>query len=138
MTDPGDPGAAPRRSRWKTWVALVLVLVAVAGTAILAPVVLIEIDDGWAIPPSTDVPDLPAGVTIASDERQCGSGGCWRELTVRGPEHRTAEDVAASLGIPEETCRARSLLDRRRVCTGVTVAGDDVRIYLLFERRLGL
>lgn len=114
--------------------ALFAVLIAVAGAAMLVPVVMIEIGDGNAIPPSSDAPDLPADVSIESDERQCGSGGCWRELTLHGPEHQTAEELAASLDMPEESCEARSLLDRRRVCTGVT-AGDQVRIYMQFDRR---
>ncbi|MPV36826.1 hypothetical protein [Georgenia subflava] len=127
---------APRVSLKRLLVLLAL-LVTVAGVALLRPVVMIEIDDGWAIPPSSDAPDLPAGVTIASDERQCGSGGCWRELTLHGPEHQTPEELAATLDIPEEVCRARSLLDRRRVCTGVTTH-DHVRVYLQFDRHLNL
>lgn len=116
---------------------LLALLVTIAGVALVGPVVMIEVDDGWAIPPSSDAPDLPAGVTIASDERQCGSGGCWRELTLRGAELEELEALAATLGMPEEVCRARSLLDWRRVCTGVTV-GDHVRVFLRFERRLDL
>lgn len=130
----GQP--ASRISPKRLFVLLAL-LVTVAGVALVGPVVMIEIDDGWAIPPSSDAPDLPAGVTIANDERQCASGGCWRELTLRGAEHQTPEELAAILHMPEEVCRARSPLDWRRVCTGVTL-GDHVHVYLQFERRLNL
>lgn len=127
---------APRVSPKRLLVLLAL-LVTIAGAVLVGRVVMVEIDDGWAIPPSSDAPDLPAGVTITRDERQCASGGCWRELTLRGSEHQTPEELAVALEMPEEVCRARSLLDRRRVCTGVTV-GDQVRIYLQFDRRLNL
>lgn len=125
------------RAPLKRLFVLLALLVTIAGVALVGPVVMLELDDGWAIPSSSDAPDLPAGVTIASDERRCGSGGCWRELTLRGAEHQTPEELAATLDMPEEVCRARSLLDRRRVCTGV-IAGDHVRVYLQFERRLHL
>lgn len=124
------------RTSPKRLLLLLALLITVVGVALFGPVVMIEIGDGAAIPPSSDGPDLPAGVDVASDERQCGSGGCWRELTLRGPEHQTAEELAASLDLAEESCRTRSLLDRRRVCTGVTIAGDEVRIYVQFDRRL--
>lgn len=116
---------------------LLVLVVTIAGVALLGPVVMIELDDGWAIPPSSDAPDLPAGVTVAAEERQCGSGGCWRELTLQGPDDQTPQEIAASLDLPEEVCRARSVLDRRRVCAGV-ITGDHVRVYLQFDRRLGL
>jgi len=114
------------------------VLVGIVAAVFAAPVVWVEIDGGEP-PPASDVPHLPDGVTIARDETMCGSGGCWRELTVRGPRGRSPTERAASLGWPEETCAARSFLDRRRVCSGVTVAPDGgVRLYLVYDRRLDL
>ncbi|SDY64611.1 hypothetical protein SAMN05660209_03377 [Geodermatophilus africanus] len=62
----------------KPWVArTVLLAVPVLWTQWLA------IAEG-AVPPSTDVA-LLAGVVVAHEDVGCGSGGCWRELTLRGP-----------------------------------------------------
>jgi len=135
-------GSAPPRSyhppvSWRRVAGTSAALVAVVAVLLAAPVVALEFDEA-AVPPSSDVPALPAGVTIAGEEVQCGSGGCWRELRLRGPEGLTPAEVAASVGPPYETCSARSLLDRRTVCSGIDVHGDDVVLHVQFDRLLSL
>jgi hypothetical protein len=102
---------------------------------LVAPVLWLAVDEG-AVPASSDAPALPAGVTVAHEEVMCGSGGCWRELTLNGPDGQAPAELAAILGLPHETCSARSLLDRRRVCSGVTVIGEKVLVYVQFDRSL--
>ena len=41
---------------------------------------------------------------------------------------------AHGLGLERETCEARSLFDRRRVCTGLNVVSNRVTLYLAFDR----
>ncbi|MGY1605427.1 hypothetical protein [Geodermatophilus sp. SYSU D00815] len=77
-------------------------------------------------------------MTAGREEVHCGSGGRWREVQLSGPETRSAGDLAASVGLPQEACAARSLLDRRRVCSGVRVAGGRVFLYVRFDRSLRL
>lgn len=97
------------------------------------PVVSLALDEG-AVPPSSDAPSLPVGVRVVDEEVLCGSGGCYRELRLRGPEGQPPDELAASVGLQEEACAPRSLLDRRRVCSGVHVVGDDVVLYVQFDR----
>ena len=116
---------------------LFAVLLGLVAVALVAPVWWLEVDES-AVPPSADVPSLPVGVTIEHEEVACGSGGCWRALMLRGPEHQSPAELAASVGLPRETCRVRSLLDLRKVCSGVGVVGERVVLYVQFHRPLGL
>jgi hypothetical protein len=99
---------------------------------LVAPVVSLAVDEG-AVPSSSDIPPLPTGVTAREEER-CGSGGCYLWLTLRGPAGQSAEQLAASVGPPQQTCHARGLLDRRRVCSGVEVLAGRVFLYVRFDR----
>lgn len=112
-------------------------LVLLAALVLFGPVLWLAVDEE-AVPASSDVPALPAGVTVTHEDVQCGSGGCWRELRLRGTGGQSAAEIAAGVGLQHETCQARSLLDRRRVCSGVSVIGDDVRLYVRFDRPLSL
>ena len=116
--------------RGALWAALWLA----ALTALLSIAPYFLTIDGAAVPPVSIAPDLPAGVTKADGDIYCGSGGCYRQFTLTGPEGRTPEELAASTGLTEEECRARNLIDRRRVCRWVRVAGDEVRLYLSYDR----
>jgi hypothetical protein len=53
-----------------------------------------------------------------------------------GSETQSRAELADSLGISGESCAARSLLDRREVCTWVEVVGGEVRLFLQFDRPL--
>lgn len=101
----------------------------------VAPAVWLAVDEA-AVPPRSDVPALPAGVRVIDEQVQCGSGGCWRELTLAGPANESPTQIAAGLGLSHETCSPRSLVDRREVCRGVTVTGGKVRLYVKFHRPL--
>jgi hypothetical protein len=122
-----------RRAVWLVSAALVL-----AALVLVAPVVSLALDEG-AVPSSSDIPPLPDGVTLAREESRCGSGGCYHWLTLDGPEGQSAEQLAASVGAPHETCHARSLLDRRQVCSGVVdVIDERVVLYVRFDRSFSL
>ena len=108
-------------------------LVVVAVLALAAPALLVRWDEA-AVPPSSDVPALPADVTITADEVFCGSGGCYRTVRLRPAAGQTPLELATVLALPHEECSARSLLDRRVVCTGLHVLDDEVSVYLLFDR----
>lgn len=115
---------------------IVRAFVLVAGLVLLvlaAPVVTLVLDEG-AVPAASDAPLLP-GVTVEHDEVFCGSGGCWRRLTVDLTDGQSLTDVAPSIDRTHEACHTRSLFDRRRVCIGVEGFDDDgVRLYVRFDR----
>jgi hypothetical protein len=110
-----------------TWLAVFVTLV------LVWPVVSLALDEG-AVPPLSAAPPLPPGVRIGQDELRCGSGGCYHQLSLWVPRDQRPAQVAASLGAPHETCRRASLLDRRRVCSGATVDGRRVLLYLRYDR----
>ena len=83
---------------------MVLAAPVLAAVVLAAPVLSLVFDEG-AVPASSDVPPLPAGVSVVGEEIDCGSGGCWRELTLQGLEGRSPEERAARVGMPHETCR---------------------------------
>lgn len=112
-------------------------LVVLTVLVLVLPVLWLQVDEG-AVPGASDVPALPAGVAVAHEDVQCGSSGCWRELRLSGPEGRSPAEIAASVGLSHERCAARSLLDRRRICTGVTVVGEQVRLYVRYDRSFAL
>jgi hypothetical protein len=119
-------------------VGLALTATLVFVTLVLVwPVVSLALDEG-AVPSPSDAPPLPPGVTVAQEELRCGSGGCYHELRLRVPRGESPADVAASLGAPDETCRRRNLLDRRRVCSGAAVAGRSVVLYVRYDRSFSL
>jgi hypothetical protein len=115
---------------------LLLALTGIAvlvGMVLVAPAVSLALDEA-AAPPSSAVPPLPSGVAVVRDDLRCGSGGCFHELRLTGPPEESPAELAASVGPPGETCRARSLLDRRRVCTGVDVLGNRVVLHVRYAR----
>jgi hypothetical protein len=101
----------------------------------VVPVVSLAFDEA-AVPAVSDAPPLPEGVTVAHEEVLCGSGGCWRELTLDGPGGRSAGQLSAWLGVEpgQEVCAARNLVDRRRVCSGVIELREGAGLYLSFDR----
>ena len=119
-------------------VGLILAGIAVFVALVLVwPVVSLALDEG-AVPPLSAAPPLPPGVTVGQHELRCGSGGCYHQLALWVPRDQSPAEVAASLGMPEETCRRRSLLDRRRVCSGAAVNGRVVVLYLRYDRSFSL
>ena len=107
------------------------------GLALAAPVVALEVDES-AVPPSRAAPDLPPGVTVAGEEVQCGSGGCWRDLRLHGPADRTPAELLADVGLADWTCGAVGLLDRRTVCSQAHLRGEDVVLVVVWDRHLDL
>lgn len=122
--------------RWRTaavWAAAVALLLGLVAVALAAPVVWLALDES-AVPPSSDLPSLPEGVSADHQGVQCGSGGCSREWTLSGMSSTTSDELADSLGVPGDGCAARSLLDRREVCSSVLSVGGETRLYLEFNR----
>ena len=108
-------------------------LLLLAFLVLAGPALWLQVDEN-AIPPASDVPPLPAGVTIESDEVLCGTGGCYRRLRLTGPAGQSPDELATSIGLAHQVCHARSLLDRRRVCSHLDVADERVFLVVQFDR----
>ncbi len=126
--------------RTRTAVKLVLAGLVLVGVVLAAPPLWLAVDES-AMPPSSTFPDLPDGARVTAVDMGCGSGGCWRELTVQAPAGATGAELVAAVLPDGEECVARSLIDRRRVCTGVIetaktnlAESDAARFYVQYDR----
>ncbi len=88
------------------------------------------LSEGSDAPPSTALPALPSGISIADEGIGCGSGGCYREATVTGEDGMSRPEIIRELGLQQENCRASGwLLDWRDVCVGARDNGKNVIVY---------
>lgn len=65
--------------------------------------------------PATSSVALPSGTTIVSEEKSCGSGGCWTELQVEPPDGQSADELAESLGATPQLQIAGNFFDPRTI-----------------------
>ncbi len=114
-------------------VGLVLLVVWLAG-----PVLWVELDEAGTPP----VPAFPDGVQVVDEGIGCGSGGCWRELTLSWSGHGR-DAVRARVGLDDagRRCDAMSVLDRRVRCVWEVDdegPGTTLRVDVGWRRPLGL
>ncbi|GIE78622.1 hypothetical protein Aph02nite_45720 [Actinoplanes philippinensis] len=64
-----------------------------------------------AIPPESRIPDLPSGARVIAQGKECGSGGCWLEVTVVPAAGQLPEDLAREMDISEVQRSLPTLLD---------------------------
>src|SRR5690348_10997596 len=114
---------------WRTLMRWLVASAVLLGLVLLLPVLWMKTVDEAGVP--TGVPPLPAGVTVVGEDMRCGSGGCWRELELRGPVDVQVEGWPDGTGWPHQVCRVASLFDRRQVCIYLT--GAD-RLVVQYDR----
>ena len=109
-----------------------LALVVVA--FLVAPVLWLGIAED-AMPPPSSLPALPDGARVVAEDKGCGSGGCWLELTVDAPAGMSGEDLASEVVPDARVCAVRSVLDLRRVCTWVMeVEAGSAQFNMQYDR----
>ena len=95
-----------------------IVAVVIAGLVLLGVLYIAHVLLLFAGATEGDVPEasrlhLPAGADVIGQAHDCASGGCWVTLSVRPPDGRTPEDLAADTGATprssssRETCSIR-------------------------------
>ena len=90
--------------------------------------------DEAAVPAASALPAVPPGADRLGVTRQCGSGGCWRELRLRPVSGTSGSHVVGALGLRRERCSRAPLLDPRSTCVGARVLpGGDVVVYATYE-----
>jgi hypothetical protein len=120
--------------RTRSVVKGVVALAAVAVVALALPPLSLAVDES-AMPPASSLPALPEGARVTGEDMGCGSGGCWRELTVDAPLGMSDEELKAEVFPDGEECAFLGLLDLRRACAGVIdVESETVRFYVQYER----
>ncbi|GIF45159.1 hypothetical protein BC793_1723 [Actinoplanes xinjiangensis] len=63
------------------------------------------------LPSRSRIPDLPSGAAIVAEDMGCGSGGCWREITVAPAAGQSPEDLAQEMNLSEEQHQSPTLFD---------------------------
>ena len=120
--------------RTRTVVRSVVALAVLAAVGVSLPPLSLAIDEA-AMPPTSSLPALPDGARVTAEGKGCGSGGCWRELTVEPPAGMPGEALAAAVVPDDAACAFQGVLDLRRVCTGVmSVDAGSVRFYVQYDR----
>jgi hypothetical protein len=103
---------APRRSAKYALVAVSIGLGALGCLWVLRFLMLLTLgNEVGALPPVSRIPSLPAGATIVAEGKGCGSGGCWREITVVPAAGQSPEDLTQEMDLAEEQRRSPTLLD---------------------------
>ena len=85
-----------------------------------------------SIPPESRVPEVPTGARIASESKQCGSGGCWRELSLQPAAGQSADDLAAQMGLTHEIRHWWRPLDPHTVRVGSQAEGERLSVYVQY------
>lgn len=119
-------------------------LLAITGSAVVVGATLLVVYGIWAgylalfategaVPPQFRGPDLPAGAEITSSHTDCGSGGCWREVTISPAPHSSPEALAEELGLERAEQRYPwSLRDPHTVLVRAAADGDHLVVSLRY------
>lgn len=71
-----------------------------------------------AVPPTSRMPQVPSGATVADEGTECASGGCWRTITLVPAAGQSPEDLARAMGLSEELRLPPTLFDPASVSVG--------------------
>ena len=94
---------------------------------LVGPVLRVELDEAGTPP----LPTFPDGVQVVDEGIGCGSGGCWRELTLSWPAHgRGGAAVRRDVG-PRPAGPVRGEVDDE-------ASGPTLRVDVGWHRPLGL
>ncbi|WP_436532841.1 hypothetical protein [Actinoplanes sp. HUAS TT8] len=96
-------------------------------------VYLVALGDEGSMPPQSRIPQVPAGATVVSQEKSCGSGGCWWEVTVQPPAGQSPEELARQMGLGNEQEKAPTLTDPGSVYVGATAVGGQLKIHVGYQ-----
>ena len=120
--------------RARTVVPLAVGVVALAAIGLTLPPLWLIVDES-AMPPASVLPTLPDGARVVGQDMGCGSGGCWRELTVEAPAGMSGEELAARV-LPDGSASAfQGVLDLRRVTSAVMdVEAGSARFAVQYDR----
>ncbi|GAA1538119.1 hypothetical protein [Nocardioides humi] len=108
----------------------ILLVVGLAGTLLAVALVVLVMNVTFylaaSVPPRSDLPDLPPGLSLTDEDDGCGSGSCYREFTVVGAPGESASSIHARLR-SGEGCSRHSLFDWRPLCVEYRIQGKQVR-----------
>ena len=121
--------ASRRRAKY-TVVAVSAILGLLAFFWALWFLALLAFGDEGALPPKERIPRVPAGARIVGESEQCGSGGCWWQVTVAPAAGQSPEDLARAMGLSEARHEPPTLLDPASVSLSAEPREDQLVIYV--------
>lgn len=74
------------------------------------------------VPSISSVP-LPEGTEVLGETKDCASGGCWANVTLRPPAGQSAVELAEQIGATSQLAIPGNLLDPRTVWVSAKPAG---------------
>lgn len=93
-------GVSARSGRATVRIVVGLLIVLAVGTGWFLHAVINA--DGADVPPTEQMPALPAGAAASPVQQHCGSGGCWLEMLVGPPEGASLAVLAEQMRVAEE------------------------------------
>ena len=95
--------------------------------------VLLAFGDEGALPPEGRIPQVPSGASVIEKKQECGSGGCWWQVTVAPPAGQSPEDLARAMGLSEERRERPTLLDPASVYVSAETRHDQLVIHVGYQ-----
>ncbi|MCC9069543.1 hypothetical protein [Arthrobacter cryoconiti] len=111
---------------------LLIIAVSLLAFAWVANVGLTFIDEGKT-PPSSAFPGVPGPAVVKGTSKECGSGGCWREMVIEAGSPQVATELINQMNLSQERCSVRNLLTLSRICTGSRYAANELRVFLRYD-----
>ena len=94
---------------------------------------VLAVGDEGALPPKERIPQVPSGASVVEEGQQCGSGGCWWQVTVTPPAGQSPEDLARAMGLSEERRESPTLLDPGSVYVSTETRHDQLIIHVGYQ-----
>ncbi|MEV4704480.1 hypothetical protein [Actinoplanes sp. NPDC049316] len=120
-------------TRARAVLALVLGLAAPAGIWVLWFFALTAFGSEGALPPKSRIPDPPPGASVVEESEQCGSGGCWWQVTLAPAAGQSPAELARRMGLTEERSLPPRLLDPGYVYVGSEARGDHLVVHVGYQ-----
>lgn len=125
-------GGGNGRTR-KSVVGLISVLGVAACLWGSAFVYLFALGDEGSVPPKSRIPAIPAGASVVAEGKECASGGCWWQVTVKPAAGQSPQDLAAAMGLTDEQKRSPTLFDPGSVYVGAEPRDDTLVIHVGYQ-----
>lgn len=90
------------------------------------------IDEG-AVPSDSAFQVIPLPSEAGKISTGCGSGGCWREMSVDVRPPHTSRSLAAEMGLAKERCEPTNLWTLRKTCTGISSDAGGLKVYVRYS-----